>query len=253
MTLAVAKSEVLPITGSDSMAAVRAELDAWLFERAEGSVQSGPFRGMKLSQDKAWKDSRLSPKILGCYEEELHGVLERHITRLKTIERPKIAVIGAAEGYYAIGLKLRVPDADVFIIDSDEGAVVACGRNAAMNEVSLLAGAPLSVTMERPDLLVLDCEGAEVAYLDPEKFPSLIGAHIIVEVHNMPGQKTDEILVNRFCGSHRLNLLFEGPRNPNNYKPLATFSSDYRWMAVSEGRPCLMSWLVMEPKGLHVA
>ena len=108
-----------------------------------------------------------------------------------------------------------------------------------------------------PDLIIMDCEGNEVFYCDTERWPQLCGVHMIVEAHNFlpsdvhPGQKTDDILVERFRGSHRINMVVEGPRNPNRHQLLAYMTSDYRWLAMSEGRPCLMGWLVMEPRGLY--
>jgi hypothetical protein len=50
-----------------------------------------------------------SPKFLGTYERELHRVIERAIWR-----RPKYVLnIGCAEGFYAVGLAIRLNDAQV--------------------------------------------------------------------------------------------------------------------------------------------
>ena len=234
-------------------ATARAELDAWLYEHLGGVVSSGPFKGTMLPQQLAWKDSRLSPVLLGCYEEELHGVLRQEIERLGALATPKIAVIGCAEGYYAVGMKRLLPRATVFAVDSDEVAIALIAQTARLNEVDLAIGRELTEVFSYLDLIISDCEGAEVAYFDRERFPIDATANAIIEIHNWAHQKTDEIILNRFRGTHHINMLLEGPRNPNKFEELAGMASDYRWMAVSEGRPARMCWYHMIARGAAFA
>lgn len=234
------------------MREVRAQLDAKLFADLDGTVQSGPFDGMKLLPDLSWKESNLSPLLLGCYEEDIHAAIEAQIKRLKHLPNPSVAVVGCAEGYYAVGLARRLPHAKVYAVDIDAAALAICQRTAEANGVSIVTGASVDDFM-RADYIVMDCEGAEVAYLDLERFPHLAGSHVLVEVHNKEGQPTDEILLDRFRSSHRITFVFEGPRCPTKYPCLSGMHSDMRWAAVSESRPCLMGWFVMEPKGLALA
>jgi hypothetical protein len=236
--------------------AIKKQISDWLFDEVKGVVQSGPFEGMQLVRETAW-DDYLSPFLLGCYEEELHGEFERQIRRLKKLGRPpKISVVGCAEGYYAIGLKRRIPEAHVFIVDKDPKALHICGEAAAANGVELVVNAPVGVYLDC-DLLVMDVEGSEIAYLDPDLCANLLHTHVIVEIHDWPDPKTNEriseILLNRFRGSHHIVLMLEGGRNPNKYSVLCHMTSDYRWLAVSEGRPTLMGWYVMEPKGAYMS
>jgi hypothetical protein len=56
-----------------------------------------------------------SAKFLGTYEQELHGVIEKAME-----SHPKFVLnIGCAEGFYAVGLAIRLNDAQVFAADSD--------------------------------------------------------------------------------------------------------------------------------------
>ena len=240
------------LASNGSIAGTKAALDDYLFQQTGGVVQSGPFKGMKLLRETAWKEARLAPQILGCYEEELHGELEHQIKRLSALTNPVIGVVGSAEGYYPIGLKRRLPSALAFAVDPDEKANALCKQAAEFNGVGVDINPPVNLVMEEASLLILDCEGHEVAYLDPERFPALVEKHIIVEIHNVGDQKTDQILLDRFRGTHRINMVLEGPRNPNQYKELCALSNDQRWLAVSENRPCLMAWFVMKPKGVVV-
>lgn len=237
---------------------IKREIDDWLYKELNGIVQSGPFAGMKLLPEKSWKDGRMSPYLLGTYEEELYGALEVQIARLKKLPKPKISVIGCSEGYFAVGLKHRIPHADVYVVDCDDKAIEICGRAAAANDVSVIAGAPIPVVMENTDFMLMDVEGAEVEYLNVDSFPSLKQVTAIVEIHNFhatpkfAAQKTDDILIDRFRSTHRITMLFEGPRDPNKFPWLCHMTSDYRVLALSEGRTCLMGWFFMEPKGLSV-
>ena len=238
----------------DGTRAIETEIAGWLYNSTDGLVQSGPFEDMWLPRESAWEDTRLSPLLLGCYEEELHGVIEQQIARLKNWERqPNIAVIGCSEGYYSIGLARRLPKARVYALDTSNESLGIMRRAAVKNDVSLLVGHSLTEVMGSPDLIVMDCEGAEVAYLDLDKFPALASAHIIVEIHNLPGQQTDQIILDRFRGTHRIDMIMEGPRNPNKFKELCGMTADYRWMAVNEGRPCLMAWFSMTPRGMSTS
>lgn len=230
------------------------QVSDWLYGHTQGFVQSGPFMGMKVLDKTSWPDTHLAPILLGCYEEELHGVLEQHIRRLGSFERPaRIAVVGCAEGYYAIGLKLRMRSATVYGVDKDNAALSVMAEAAQVNGVEIVTGADLSEVFRDLDLLIMDCEGHEVEYLDLGRFPQLASAAALVEIHNMPGQATDEILLERFKGTHRIDMLLEGPRNPNKFKELCPLTSDARWMAVNEGRPCLMGWFHMQPRGFFLA
>src|SRR6266851_9749367 len=99
------------------------------------AVQSGPFEGMRylpelLTSKKAIRYALL-PKILGCYESQLHDVLRQVSGR----NYHKVVNIGCAEGYYAVGLSLLLPDACVFAFDIDQDARFLCQGMARLNAV----------------------------------------------------------------------------------------------------------------------
>ena len=58
------------------------------------------------------------PKLIGSYEEEVHPIIEEIIRRRYSI----VVNIGCAEGYYAVGFALRIPDAIVYAFDVDTTA-----------------------------------------------------------------------------------------------------------------------------------
>lgn len=229
--------------------ALREQIDNWIYAETKGIVQSGPFKGMQLLREQAWVSGGLSPMLLGCHEQELHEVIEKEITRLALLPNPRVVNVGCAEGYYAVGLARRLPKATVWAIDTNDECLKLSRETAELNEVTLVIGDDLSNVFAAPDLIIMDCEGAEVNYLDHEKFPGLLGAHIIVEIHNMlNGPLADEIIFTRWKDRNHITAWLENGRNPNAFEILWSRSSFFRWMAVCENRPCMMVWFVMTPK-----
>jgi hypothetical protein len=170
-----------------------------------GAVAAGPFVGLKLNYEQF--PTHASPKILGTYERELHKVLERVIEL-----RPKYVLnVGCAEGFYAVGLAIRLDEAEIFAADADPKALAATAKNAALNGVS---GRVHTVGLVKPgnlnaylksdaSLLVMDCEGAEFSLLlDPANDTALLRTNIIVEIHREFGDP-DQI-IRRFSSTHSI-------------------------------------------------
>jgi hypothetical protein len=231
----------------------KAAVNKLIWENTQGIVQSGPFKGMQLLDKESWPDGNLGTMVLGCYEAELHQDIERSIGFLSMLRTPpRIANIGCAEGYYAVGMGRRVPKAKIWIVDVNDKALAIAHETAQANGVELISGDLISNVFAEPDLIIMDCEGSEVEYLDIEKYPALAHAKIIVECHDTPENQCGWILFNRFKPTHSVSVLFESGRNPNEFRFLWPRSSIERWLAVSENRPCLMNWLVMEPHSPQV-
>src|SRR5436190_3634943 len=90
-------------------------------------VQSGPFAGLDFLPGSA--EGCHVPKLLGCYERELHGVVEAAVAT----GYDDIVNIGSAEGYYAVGLARRCPTARHFAYDANPLAQQSCTALAARN------------------------------------------------------------------------------------------------------------------------
>lgn len=224
-------------------------LNDWIWDQTKGIVQSGPFKGMQLIKEECWKDGNIGTKCLGCYEADTHVFIEQEIERLAKMPAPKIVNVGCAEGYYAVGLARRLPNAKVWIVDNDPDAIRLAAQVAQLNGVSLIANDELCNVMENIDFVVMDCEGAEVAYLDLEAFPSLTKATLLVESHDFKTQHTTDLLCERFSPSHTIWLtITEGHRNPNDYEILHMLPSYAKWAAISEGRPACQYFLLMRPR-----
>ena len=78
-----------------------------LLHHEASRVLNGPFQGMNFHS--AASEGCLVPKLLGCYEQPLHPFLEAAFAR----DYDVVLNIGSAEGYYAVGLALRMPGARI--------------------------------------------------------------------------------------------------------------------------------------------
>src|SRR5262245_23148239 len=80
--------------------------------RTNCTVASGPFQGMRYLRFS--HASAYIPKLLGIYERELAPCIKRAVE-----QRPRLVVdLGAAEGYYAIGMARRLPCAQVLAFET---------------------------------------------------------------------------------------------------------------------------------------
>jgi precorrin-6B methylase 2 len=223
-------------------------IGAAINSQSHGLVLRGPFRGMSYGTAGGWD---LASKLLGTYELELHSELERLIA--KGFDR--VINVGCAEGYYAIGLALRMPRAEIFAFDIDERVRETCIQLARHNNVSdrVHVGdectiAALNRSIVGRTLVVVDIEGAELSLLRPSIASNLRKADIIVELHDMVDPSTSATVIQRFDESHNCTLLQSTTRDPFRYGELESLPWSSRVDALDERRPCTMEWAVFDAK-----
>jgi len=219
-----------------------------LARRIGSQVLSGPFRGMQL--DVGAFPQHVSPKLCGSYEDELHEALEHVIER-----KPKLVVnVGCAEGYYAVGLAKRLPEARVIAFDADPRARSATRRNALLNNVrvevrGILQAGPMQHLLSEaaPNvLLIMDIEGAEYELLDPNLAPSLRDADIIVELHPHIIANIEQELEWRFSMSHSIERFVPKLISEKRSRSPAWLSNEDKLRAVDERRS-ETPWLLLLP------
>ncbi|MGF1465712.1 MAG: hypothetical protein ACFCGT_06230 [Sandaracinaceae bacterium] len=188
--------------------------------RSGGVVAAGPFAGMRFGTQAVWGAS--VPKLIGCYEREVHEAVEELIAA-----RPRrVVVIGAAEGYYAVGLARRLPDAAVLAFDTMDVARRLTAAHARDNGVGDrvevrgtcdVEGLAHALEDGSGAAVVCDVEGYEQVLIDPERVPALAAAHLLVEVHDgrVPGVSGE--LEGRFGRTHRVTPLGQERRSPGEY------------------------------------
>jgi hypothetical protein len=231
----------------------RAEIAAWLVQHQGSKVATGPFCGMNLLEDVSWADGDLVPKLLGCYEEELHVAIINAVARSPSV----VVNVGCAEGNYAVGFARLLRKARVVALDTDPKAQSICRRAAEANAVGdrltvdgacTVEGLRTLISQTERTLLFVDCEGAEIQILDTSQVPRLSKCDIIVECHDFLDRSITSTLTKRLSDSHSIENVIEGPRDPNRFPLLRHLASADRWLAVNENRPQMMNWLVCWPR-----
>lgn len=218
-------------------------------------VRDGPFARMVYTRRGTAMAEDVVAKLLGAYELELFPVIEEAISR-----RPGVIVnVGAGEGYYAVGLARRCPDAQVVAFEIDPLRQLWCEKMAGANEVGSrveIRGACDPLELERalasrPSLVVCDCEGAEADVIDAAQTPSLGLALVLVEVHDFVDERIGPALEEALAPTHTIEWVLAQPRWRGDFPRLADVPrSGYMEhdLAVSEFRPRQMRWLVARPK-----
>lgn len=173
--------------------------------RAVGDrVAVGPFRGMRVLSAHGWP-----PYVLGTQELELHGTIERLIAEPFDL----VVNVGVSDGYYAVGLALRMPGAVVVGFETvDElrlKAKATADANGIGERLTLLGTCTPpslceSLSGARRPLVVIDVEGSEAELLDPAAVPALTGATILVETHDLYRPGVSALLRERFAPTHRV-------------------------------------------------
>lgn len=231
----------------------RLEILPHLSRLVENKVQTGPFKGMTIVPKASWGDGDTGAKWLGVYEDELHEFIIDAVSR-----SPDYLVnIGCAEGYYIVGLSRLLPGVTGVAVDLSSNATEITSENAQANNIDTIETVNHAVDtdwlQQRCDqhnhsLLVVDCEGAELELLDPQKVPALSKASIIVECHDCIVPGITETLAKRFTDTHTINVAEQQYKDPYQFEFLKMYSDCDKWALVHEGRPSSMSWLYMVPK-----
>jgi hypothetical protein len=226
-----------------------AQLQTLLIKAHGLTVLGGPFQGMAFVATSA--EGCHIPKLLGCYEAELHP----HILSAATRNYRAVINIGAAEGYYAVGLARLMPSATVHAYDTNAAAQSHCRELAQLNGVSerVVVGGTFGhkdfeAFADRKTLLVCDIEGAEEDLLDPERAPALRLMDIVVELHNRPGHALSRIVPARFAATHHCVLLDQSGRNFELPPALRRLGHLDQLIAVWEWRTTPTPWAVMTRK-----
>jgi SAM-dependent methyltransferase len=222
-------------------------LDNTLAARDGTTVLAGPFAGMAYPVRAA--EGARAARVLGAYEASLEPVIET------IVSRPYACVIdiGCAEGYYAVGLARRMPQARVLARDTSEQAQALCRALAKANAVAdrvevggLWSPADFALCETAKTVVICDIEGAEAELLDPMAAPGLLRADILVEVHEgmRPGLLAQ--LTTRFGASHRITRIDRTLR-PDRLPAWAEDLSDLdRLLLLWEWRASPTPWLWME-------
>jgi len=176
-------------------------------------------------------------------------------------EYETIIDVGAAEGYYAVGLACKCPKSQVIAFDTDPIARSRQKELAKLNSVSNIDiqtyCTPISIAKRKKGktVLVVDIEGFELGLLPEAARPILADISILVETHRPdenPELSTATELKKRFEETHDISEFHSQKRSPTdwtNHPAIEGKLTDEELnKALSEDRAYVQSWLWMCPK-----
>ena len=227
-------------------------------QAAHHRAVAGPFRGMQFELSPL-SGRHLLGYLLGSQELELRDAIDQVVAAgYRTILN-----VGAADGYYTVGLAMRLPQAQVEAFEAlpELHPVIAraARANGVANRVAIHGTCTAEALNERltaassPTLVVMDIEGGEAELLDPAAVPRLAHADILVETHDAFVAGVTETLIGRFGETHEVTCYTARPRMLSDFPPgfLPRFRHLFPRLAVelmNERRTGLQRWLLLTAK-----
>lgn len=245
---------------SETVAERRRRISREMFESFAGTVRHGPFTGLVLPDDPWWGSADRASMLLGLYELEVLRLL----TDATLHERRTFVDVGAADGYYAVGL-LRTGRMDRAICfeaspDGQRTIQAMARRNGVADRLVVHGCADSGFASVLPadacaqSIVLVDIEGGEFDLLDPACLERLASAVVVVEIHHWVDDfaRRYRALLERAAPWFRLLRLPSLPRDTTHLAELDELSDDNRALLCSEGRPAAMRFLVLVPRGRDI-
>jgi precorrin-6B methylase 2 len=217
------------------------------------TVKHGLFAGMKYPEMES-VGSVLFPKLLGSYEKELEPILEK----ICGTEYTEIVDIGCAEGYYAVGLAMKIPTAQIYAYDTNQQAITLCEKMAELNGVAdrvwIGAFCDTEILMRIPytkkALIISDCEGYEKELFTNEVARSLKGHDLLIEIHDFMDITISESIRKCFEKTHRIDVIesIDDLKKVRMYdfQELEGYDLETKWDLLAEHRPHIMEWFFIQ-------
>ncbi len=214
-------------------------------------VQDGPFAGLQYV-DKAVGSNYLH-KLVGSYEAILHPILSDIFKK----KFDTVIDIGAAEGYYLVGLGQKFPEAKLVGFETEvtgrELITEMYQKNHLHNELILegtATAANVAPYITEAALLICDCEGGELDILDPKlesAFTKIDTA--IIELHDFVRPGIKEALTERFSATHTITLVPFKMANPSQFKFLASIENQSEQYEILRERGWQeQEWMILNRK-----
>ena len=158
-------------------------------------VQSGIFKNLRYPKIYSYM-SVIFPKLMGIYEKQLH----KPISEFKKNNYDTIINIGAAEGYYAVGMALCFPQSKVAAIDINIDALNFLKKMSILNNTQdrvKIINSDAKIFLEKIDpnqsyLVICDCERCEFDIFSEKSIENLKKSDLIIEMHYRFGDKDIE-------------------------------------------------------------
>ena len=224
----------------------RYRLGQVLSDHFENTVAYGPFKGLVLSDTSWWGAADRGSMLLGFYEKEVLNSLE-----VFAKDRDTFIDIGAADGYYAIGVVASGLFSESFCFELSEEGQAAIEKNAKRNSVAdrvhifgeanegFMSGITEKFAVNLGNtVFLLDIEGAEFHVVNEAFLQEVSRAALIIEIHDWeaPSQSGVDELVNLAQKYFEVSWLTMGARDLSGFMELQDWPDDDRWILCSESR-----------------
>jgi hypothetical protein len=218
-------------------------------------VLNGPFKGLVYPKAAAI-GSAIYPKLLGSYEQELQGT----IVEFSKNNYDNIMNIGCAEGYYIIGMAIKMTKSKCFAYDLDPKARLLCYEMAKLNNVSdrIKIGETISFAelkafeFGNKGLILCDVEGSEIDLFNEQNIGHFANCDLIIEMHDFININISTELKALFNNTHEVKSIFSiddiQKVHSYYYEVIAHLSKEEKLEVLRENRPIIMEWLVCKSR-----
>ncbi len=235
---------------------IRRRLSRRLAHQHRNRVAYGPLKGFAFSRLSRWGALDRGAMILGLYEKEVLEVIAE-----ESAGRDLFMDIGAADGYYSIGVvsqglfarscSFERSDFGRKVI-ADTAEVNGVRDRVAIHGTADAAAIARHVTPEdlKSAVVLIDIEGAEFDFLDDAMLELFSDCVVVIELHDWffaDGAARRTALEERASARFSVETLVPGARDLSGFSELADLRDDERWLVCSEGRKRPMEWLVLRP------
>ena len=208
------------------------------------SVLNGPFRG-QIYPEASLLNRLGAPRLLGCYEQELHRIFANLDPSYEAFMD-----IGAAEGYYAVGMARKSRAGKVFAYETDPREVSSCREMAQLNGVSgrlefrswCDENEIVNLCTNRRCFVLSDCEGYELDLFSTRAVGALRRSDLVIELHDLPKVSMREVLKSRFTPTHHVEVLDVEERRMQDY-PQSRILKELAGQALIDQRTPSQQWL----------
>lgn len=234
----------------------RRRVSSEVYDLFGGVVGYGPFKGLSLQKNNWWGGADFASMLLGLYEKEVLDFL--FSKRFDGFE--SFVDIGAADGYYAIGMLRagRMRKAVCFELSEEGRRTIAANAvaNGVADQIQVFGAADRRFHEKLSDLdlartvVLVDAEGAEFEILDAESLSALRRATFIIEIHNWADDfwAKYERLLTAAAPLFDVDFLAPAVKDMTQFPELNDFTDDNRYLICSEGRPNVMRFMVLTPR-----
>ncbi len=234
----------------------RKSLSRKIFAQHNGTIQRGPFQGMRLHGVANISQAAHGLKIFGLYESPIMDIM------LNWCPTEVLVDIGAGDGYYPVGMLRANLIKKAVCFEATKAGRKAIQINADLNGVgdrieilgkadsgfaSIMVGLNLPL---QGTIILCDIEGGEFDIITRNLIEQLSGAKFIIELHEqlIEKDKSDlrQKLLAEFPENYHKTILADSPRQWNGIPELEAMHDLDRALITSEGRKLLGEWLIAE-------